>query len=215
MQLTALIQAVPDVVQQVGALDNNITSIVSDSRQVTPGALFVAYRGVGVDGHRFIPDALVRGAVAVVGELPFDDLALVDATNSRVSMPYIRVADGRAALAWLNAAWQGYPSRAMTLIGITGTDGKTTTANILFSILQAAGLDAGLISTVNAVIGDQVHDTGLHTTTPDAPDIQRYLSRMRDVETQVAVLEATSHGLAQHRLTGCEFDVAVITNISH
>ena len=129
-----------------------------------------------------------RGASAVVGEDPAAGLPV----------PHIRVADGRAALAWLSAAWYGHPSLDMALVGITGTDGKTSTANLLFNILQAAGRRAGLISTVNAVIGDEIYDTGLHTTTPDAPDVQRYLARMRDAGTETAVLEATSHGLAQH-----------------
>ena len=128
---------------------------------------------------------------------------------------YVRVADGRAALAWLSAAWYGNPSRCMALVGITGTDGKTTTANLLFNILKAASRRVGLISTVHAVIGDQIYNTGLHTTTPDAPDVQRYLARMRDADTEIAVLETTSHGLAQHRVTGCAFDVAVVTNITH
>ena len=103
----------------------------------------------------------------------------------------------------------------MALVGITGTDGKTTTANLLHSMLVAAGKRAGLISTVSAVIGDQSYETGLHTTTPDAPDVQRYLAQMRDAGTEIAVLEATSHGLAQHRVTGCAFDIAVVTNITH
>ncbi|MGC8779324.1 MAG: UDP-N-acetylmuramoyl-L-alanyl-D-glutamate--2,6-diaminopimelate ligase, partial [Anaerolineae bacterium] len=153
-------------------------------------------------------DALARGARAVVGELPAAALPVAPPT-------YLQVPDGRAALAWLSAAWHGHPSRAMTLVGITGTDGKTTTANLLFSILRAAGRRAGIISTVNAVIGERTYDTGLHTTTPDAPDIQRYLAAMREADTEIAVLEVTSHGLAQHRVTGCAFDVAVITNITH
>ena len=118
-------------------------------------------------------------------------------------------------LAWLHAAWYGHPSRSMTVIGVTGTDGKTTTSNLIFSILKAAGIRAGMISTVNAVIGDEVYDTGLHTTTPDSADVQRYLAQMRDAGTEVAVLETTSHGLAQHRVTGTIFDVAVVTNITH
>ncbi|PKO23052.1 MAG: UDP-N-acetylmuramoyl-L-alanyl-D-glutamate--2,6-diaminopimelate ligase [Chloroflexi bacterium HGW-Chloroflexi-1] len=196
----------PDVRAHVGDPDVTITRITADSRQVIPGALFVAYRGVGVDGHHFIPDALARGAAAVVGEQDPPGL---------LSVPYVQVGDGRAALAWLSAAWHDHPSRSMALVGITGTDGKTTTANLLFSILQAAGRRAGLISTVNAVIGDRIYDTGLHTTTPDAPDVQRYLAQMRDAGVEVAVLETTSHGLAQGRVTGCLFDVAVVTNITH
>jgi UDP-N-acetylmuramoyl-L-alanyl-D-glutamate--2,6-diaminopimelate ligase len=103
----------------------------------------------------------------------------------------------------------------MALVGITGTDGKTTTANLLFNILKAASRRVGLISTVHAVIGEQIYNTGLHTTTPDAPDVQRYLAQMRDADTEIAVIETTSHGLAQHRVTGCAFDVAVVTNITH
>ncbi len=208
MRLDHLIADLPQVVATRGPTAIPITLITADSRQVTPGALFVAYRGVGTDGHRFIADALARGAHAVVGELPPATLPIAPPT-------YLQVPDGRAALAWLSAAWYGHPSRAMTLVGITGTDGKTTTANLLFSILAAAGRRAGVISTVNAVIGERTHDTGLHTTTPDAPDIQRYLAAMRDAGTEVAVLETTSHGLAQHRVTSCAFDVAVITNITH
>ncbi|MCU0500734.1 MAG: UDP-N-acetylmuramoyl-L-alanyl-D-glutamate--2,6-diaminopimelate ligase [Anaerolineae bacterium] len=185
-----------------------ISHITADSRRVSAGALFVAYRGVGVDGHRYIGDALARGAAAIVGELAFDAL-------STPPPAYIQVADGREALAWLSAAWHDHPSRAMALVGITGTDGKTTTANLLHSILVTAGKRAGLISTVSAVIGDQTYETGLHTTTPDAPDVQRYLAKMRDAGTEIAVLEATSHGLAQHRVTGCAFDIAVVTNITH
>jgi len=205
MRLSELLVDLLDILAVSGDPAVAITSITSDSRQVTPGALFVAYAGVGVDGHRFIPDAIARGAVAVVGEQPLAGLPV----------PYIQVSDGRAALAWLSAAWHGHPSRSMILVGITGTDGKTTTANLLFNILQAAGRRAGLISTVNAVIGDATYDTGLHTTTPDAPDVQRYLAQMRDAGAEIAVLETTSHGLAQQRVTGCAFDVAVITNITH
>ncbi len=123
--------------------------------------------------------------------------------------------DGREAFAWLNAAWHGFPARKLIMIGVTGTDGKTTTSNLIHSILTAAGIKAGLISTVNAVIGERVLDTGLHTTTPDANDVQRYLAEMVDAGMTHCVLEATSHGLAQQRVTGCEFDVAVVTNITH
>lgn len=206
MNLFGLLADLPGVLAVHGPTDCLISNIVADSRQAGPGALFVAYRGVEVDGHRFLADAIRRGAAALVGELP---------PPADCPVPYVQVEDGRAAVAWLVAAWHGHPSRSMALVGITGTDGKTTTANLLFSILRAAGRRVGLISTVNAIIGDQVYDTGLHTTTPDAPDVQRYLARMRDAGTDIAVLEATSHGLAQHRVTGCAFDVAVVTNITH
>jgi len=205
MRLAELLVNLPDVAAVAGDPQVDLSQITADSRQVIPGACFVAYRGLGVDGHRFIPDAIARGAAAVVGEHTLADLPVA----------YARVADGRAALAWLSAAWYGNPSRSMALVGITGTDGKTTTANLLFNILKAASRRVGLISTVHAVIGDQIYSTGLHTTTPDAPDVQRLLAQMRDAGTEIAVIETTSHGLAQHRVTGCAFDVAVITNITH
>lgn len=210
MRLTRLVEDLPGLVASSGNLDIEISAITSDSRQVTPGALFVAYRGVGADGHRFIPDAITRGAAAVAGEAPVEVAFEPDAL-----VPYLQVNDGRVALAWLNAAWFGHPSRAMTVVGVTGTDGKTTTCNLLYSILKAAGVRAGMISTVNAVIGDTAYDTGLHTTTPDSADVQRYLAQMRDAGTEVAVLETTSHGLAQHRVTGVDYDIAVVTNITH
>jgi UDP-N-acetylmuramoyl-L-alanyl-D-glutamate--2,6-diaminopimelate ligase len=205
MQLSALLADLPNVTAIYGNPEVEIAAITADSRCVTPGALFVAYQGVGVDGHQYAGDAVARGAAAVVGEKPLVDLAV----------PFVQVTDGREALAWLNAVWYGHPSRSMRVVGITGTDGKTTTANLLFSILRAVGRRVGLISTVNAVIGDLVYDTGLHTTTPDAADFQRYLAMMRDAGTEDAVLEVTSHGLVQHRVTGCEFDVAIVTNITH
>jgi UDP-N-acetylmuramoyl-L-alanyl-D-glutamate--2,6-diaminopimelate ligase len=205
MRLVELLVDLPDVVAVVGDPQVDIRQITADSRQVIPGACFVAYQGLGDDGHLFIPDAIARGAAAIVGEQMLADLPVA----------YVRVADGRAALAWLSAAWHGHPSRSMALVGITGTDGKTTTANLLFNILKADSRRVGLISTVHAVIGEQICNTGLHTTTPDAPDVQRYLGQMRDADTEIAILETTSHGLAQHRVTGCAFDVAVVTNITH
>jgi UDP-N-acetylmuramoyl-L-alanyl-D-glutamate--2,6-diaminopimelate ligase len=101
------------------------------------------------------------------------------------------------------------------MVGVTGTDGKTTTCNILYGILKAAGRKAGLVSTVNAVIGERILETGLHTTTPDAFDVQRYLAEMIDAGLEVAVLETTSHGLEQHRVSACDFDVAAVTNVTH
>jgi UDP-N-acetylmuramoyl-L-alanyl-D-glutamate--2,6-diaminopimelate ligase len=212
MRLAELIEHLPGTLEVSGSLELDITTITSDSRQVTPGALFVAYRGVGADGHRYIDDALARGAAALVVEQRPDRFREPVRSGA---VPMVVVQDGRAALAHLHAASFGHPSRSMTVIGVTGTDGKTTTSNLIYSILKAAGVRAGMITTVNAVIGDESYDTGLHTTTPDAVDVQRYLAQMRDAGTQIAVLETTSHGLAQHRVTGVEFDVAVVTNITH
>jgi len=202
--LKELVAALPRARVLDGA-DVTIHAIRCDSRQVTPGSLFVAYRGVAVDGHDFVPQAVERGAVAVVAERELGPLGV----------PLVVVPDGREALAHLSAAWHGFPARRLTVVGVTGTDGKTTTCNLLHSILSAAGRQAGLVTTVNAVIGQRVMDTGLHTTTPDAPDVQRYLAEMVEAGLEIAVLEATSHGLAQHRVSACDFDVAVVTNVTH
>ncbi|MFQ5611673.1 MAG: UDP-N-acetylmuramoyl-L-alanyl-D-glutamate--2,6-diaminopimelate ligase [Anaerolineae bacterium] len=208
MKLSTLLAALPRH-RLAGSADVEITEIVFDSRQVTPGALFVAYQGVSVDGHAFMPQALERGAVAVVREA--HSLAHLPGSG----FPVITVPDGRQALACLSAAWHDFPSRKLTLVGVTGTDGKTTTSHLLFSILKAAGIKAGLISTVSAVIGEERYDIGPHTTTPDAPDVQRYLAQMVEAGAEVCVLEVTSHGLAQQRVAACAFDIAVITNITH
>lgn len=191
-----VVSAVPNV---------EIGGIAIDSRQVKAGDLFVAHRGSSADGHAFIADAISRGAAAVAGEK--------DAAG--FPQPYVQLQDARRALSWIAAAFYGWPARELTVIGVTGTDGKTTTANLIYQILVTAGVKAGLISTVNAVIGDQVVDTGFHVTTPDAPDVQKYLRSMVDAGLTHAILETTSHGWAQHRVDACEFDIGVVTNITH
>jgi UDP-N-acetylmuramoyl-L-alanyl-D-glutamate--2,6-diaminopimelate ligase len=232
MRLSQLMTALPSLEAQPDA-DPEVALVTDDSRRVEPGALFVAYPGVSVDGHRFIPDAIARGAAAIVGEVDLT-AALQTAAGqanakgaeignkkpalsapSAVKIPYVRVRSGREAFAWLHAAWNGFPARQLIMIGVTGTDGKTTTTNLTYSILKAAGIRAGMISTVNAVIGDEALDTGLHVTTPDADEVQRYLRRMVDAGLTHCVLEVTSHGLQHHRADACEFDVAVVTNITH
>ncbi|MCC7353816.1 MAG: UDP-N-acetylmuramoyl-L-alanyl-D-glutamate--2,6-diaminopimelate ligase [Anaerolineae bacterium] len=205
MRLATLLAPLPSY-ELHGSAEVEIGHITSDSRQVGPGALFVAVPGISVDGHHYIPDAVSRGAAAIVTER---------AVALPSSIPLVVTPNSREALAYLSASWHGYPARSLRVIGVTGTDGKTTTANLIRSILETAGHRTGLISTVNAVIGDTVLDTGLHTTTPDAPDVQRYLAEMVRTGTEYAVLESTSHGLAQGRVTACEFDVAVVTNVTH
>jgi UDP-N-acetylmuramoyl-L-alanyl-D-glutamate--2,6-diaminopimelate ligase len=210
VRLSRLIEALPVVQLRVGG-DVEVHGVAADSRQAQPGDLFVAIPGGRVDGHTFIPQALEEGAVAVVGEQPPEKLSGLPWG----SFTYVRVPDAREAWGWLCAAWEGFPSRHLTLIGVTGTDGKTTTATLIHAMLEAAGLNAGLVTTVNARIGMAEIDTGLHTTTPDPPDVQRYLAQMVESEATHAVLEVTSHGLAQHRVAGCDFDMAVVTNITH
>ncbi len=182
-----------------------IRSITSDSRKVQQGDLFVALSGEYFDGHKYISKAIEQGAVAVVGEQELSNLPV----------PYIQVENARQALAHLAAAYYDYPARKLTMLGVTGTDGKTTTSNFLYNILLAAGFKVGMISTVNAIIGDQVLDTGFHVTTPDATDTQRYLAQMVEAGLTHVILETTSHGWAQYRVDACEFDIGVVTNITH
>jgi UDP-N-acetylmuramoyl-L-alanyl-D-glutamate--2,6-diaminopimelate ligase len=222
MRLSILLAAFPDLLSQMGANDPEITAVTADSRRVAPGALFVAVRGDNLDGHQFIPDAITRGAVVVVAERPLtptegggDKSPEAKRSGEGMRVRGIVVPDSRIALGWLSAAWHGFPSRKLVLIGVTGTDGKTTTSSLVHSILLAAGLKAGLISTVSAVIGDATLDTGFHVTTPDALEVQDYLARMVAAGLTHCVLEVTSHGLAQNRVTGCDFDIAVVTNITH
>ncbi len=182
-----------------------ISGLSFDSRRVVLGDLFFALTGGAQDGHVYIHEAINKGAFAVVGEQAIE----------RLPVPYIQVTNSRQAMAYMAAGFYGHPARELTVIGVTGTDGKTTTANLIFQILQAAGLRAGLISTVNAVIGEEIIDTGFHVTTPEATDIQHYLSMMVAESLTHVVLEATSHGLAQYRVSACDFDIGVVTNITH
>lgn len=182
-----------------------VTGIAEDSRKVQPGDLYFAIVQ-GVDRYDYLEEVVNRGAVAVVGMKPDIELPI----------PHIQVPDDRSALAHVAAAFYGHPARELTLIGVTGTDGKTTTSNFIYEILKAAGHPTGMISTVNAQIGDEVLDTGFHVTTPEAFEAQRYLRQMADAGLTHAVLEMTSIGLAQLRgARPSEFDVAVVTNITH
>ncbi len=203
--LAALFAEFPFSFSPPNLTETPITGIAIDNRRVEAGNLFIARRGGSLDGHTFIPSAIERGAAAVVGEQEMTGLAV----------PYVRVVNSVEAVTWLAAAFYDWPGRRLTVIGVTGTDGKTTTSNLLYQILLAAGIKAGLISTVNAVIGDEVLDTGFHVTTPDAPDVQSYLAKMVAAGLTHVVLETTSHGLAQHRVDASQYDIAVVTNITH
>ncbi|MGD2143100.1 MAG: UDP-N-acetylmuramoyl-L-alanyl-D-glutamate--2,6-diaminopimelate ligase [Anaerolineae bacterium] len=226
MRLYDLLGALPVILGYVGE-EVELGGVCADSRRVQPGDLFVAIRGVSVDGHCFIGEAVSRGAVAVIGELSPNELG----RRPNGDFTYVQVPDSREAWGWSCAAWHGFPSRDMTLVGVTGTDGKTTTVSLVHAILEAAGSRAGMVSTVKAHIpsstpsggsggslgqdGAKPAETGLHTTTPDPPEIQRFLSEMVEGGATHAVLEVTSHGLAQRRVAGCDFDVAVVTNVTH
>jgi UDP-N-acetylmuramoyl-L-alanyl-D-glutamate--2,6-diaminopimelate ligase len=203
MRLSELISALPSGSIPPGK-DPEISGVESDSRRIRAGNVFVACTGGSTDGYGYIPQAIAAGAAAVVGERE----------GAGWPVPYLQVADARAALGWMAAAWFGFPSRRMVMIGVTGTDGKTTTVNLLYGILKKAGLRAGMISTIGAVIAGEELDTGFHVTTPDAYALQGYLARMAGAGITHCVLEVTSHGLAQQRVAGCEFDAAAVTNIT-
>jgi len=186
--------------------DTQVTGIAWDSRKVEPGDVFFALVGEHFDGHQFVSTAIEKGAAAVIGTR----------TPLPLGVPYVQIqGDDRVALAKVAASFYDHPSRKLIVIGVTGTDGKTTTTNLVYHILNTAGIPVGMISTVNAVIGDQALDTGFHVTTPEAPDIQRYLAQMLEAGLTHVVLETTSHGLAQRRVAEVDYDLAAVTNVTH
>ena len=215
MPAQTLAQLVRDLspLATAGSLDLPIAGITLYADKAQPGDVFMTVRGVYRDGHEFIRQAVAQGAVAAIGERSPDELAAQGWLPEGCA--YVQVADGRGAQARVAAAFYGYPGRALKMVGVTGTDGKTTTSNLAYAVLRAGGLRVGAVTTVSARIGDQELDTGFHTTTPDAPDVQRYLAQMVAAGMEVVVLETTSHGLAQKRVDAIDFDVAVITNITH
>ena len=191
--------------------DVTITRFTEKTSEVEPGAAFVARVRTGSDGHPYIGDAIARGASLILAQRPAAEVGVTVPPG----VAYVQVPDTAVALAWLSAAWEGFPSRQLAVVGITGTDGKTTTANILFNVLRAAGIRAGLLSTIKADIGGTEELLELHVTTPESPVVQRYLRRMVDAGLTHCVLETTSHALAQHRAAAVDFDLAVVTNITH
>lgn len=189
-----------------GNLDLEVTGLAYDSRVVKSGFLFVALRGHAQDGHDFIKEAIRNGAVAVVAESVGD----VRRINSEITM--IQVPDSRAALSLLSVKFYGKPFRGMRLVGITGTNGKTTTSYILESILFAAGKKPGVIGTVNYRFAGQIYDAPV--TTPESLELMRILRRMADAGVTDVIIEVSSHALDQRRTTACPFEVAIFTNIS-
>jgi UDP-N-acetylmuramoyl-L-alanyl-D-glutamate--2,6-diaminopimelate ligase len=180
-----------------------VTGLTFDSRAVQPGDLFAALPGSDFDGHRYIPAAVERGAAAVLAEQQIES-----------EVPVILVDDSRAALASISTAFYGDPSRELTMIGLTGTDGKTTTSFLVRDLLQAGGYQTGLIGTVGISIGDGTEYHLPHQTTPESNLVQGYLREMVERGTRAAILEATSHGLHMHRLNGTHFSIAGVTNIT-
>ena len=190
--------------------DVMLTSFVEHSDYVKPGACFIARVRTGTDGHAYISKAVEEGASLIIGQLPAEELE-----NELGNTPYLQTEDSSVAEAWLAAAFYDFPSRHLVIIGVTGTDGKTTTVNLINEILLAAGISSGMLSTIKAFFGDKEEPLALHVTTPEAPVIQSHLRRMVNRELTHCVLEVTSHGLSQNRVAAVDIDVAVVTNITH
>ena len=184
------------------ALDVPCTGVAYDSRQVKRGSVFVALPGQKVDGAAFAPEAISAGAVAVVSER----------TVAAAGAPWIVVAHARLALAHLAAEFFGHPSRQMTVVGITGTNGKTTTSYVMQAIFESAGIRCGLMGTVTYRIRDR--ETTATRTTPEAPEVQGLMRQMVDAGCGACVMEVSSHALAMHRVDGIRFAAGVYTNLT-
>jgi UDP-N-acetylmuramoyl-L-alanyl-D-glutamate--2,6-diaminopimelate ligase len=202
MKLSELLQSIP--YQTIhGCCDPDISGVHYDSRSVKPGGLFFALKGVSADGHLFIPAAIANGAVAVVGE---EDMAVED------GVAVIKTADSRKAMARAAAAFYGDVTAAAPLIGITGTNGKTTTTYLLEGILKAAGLPAAVLGTISYRFGGlQLEST--HTT-PESPELQAALRQLAAAGAKSFVMEVSSHALEQKRVDGCHFDVGIFSNLT-
>jgi len=179
-----------------------VESLCYDTRQAAPGALFFALRGVKAEGNQFVAQAAELGAMAVVS----------DAASAACALPFVQVPDARAAMADMAAAFHGHPAAKLKVMGVTGTNGKTTTAFLLKHLLDADQRRCGLIGTIKYCIGDEEMDAP--RTTPESPDLQELLARMVDVGSKAVAMEVSSHALVQHRVRGIEFDAAVFTNLT-
>jgi len=201
MKLKTLVGKIPGLVSIIGNEDVEILSLCLDSRQVKPGALFFCTPGLVRDAHDFAPQAVESGAVALMVErrLPID-------------VPQVLVEDVRKAISYAACEFFGNPAGKMTMIGITGTKGKTTSSFLIKSIMEAAGKKTGLIGTVCSMIGDEVIPANL--TTPDPVEMQTLLYRMAEAGCECVVMEVSAHALDMHRLAGVKFDVGAFSNFS-
>ena len=205
MTFVTMLQALEGYVQILerrGDLNIDVKGITDDSRAVSGGNLFVAVKGERVDGHQFIPMAVTKGAGGVVAQQPL---------NTGV-VPFVCVEDSRKALGLLGSRFYGDPSSRLRMVGVTGTNGKTTTTYVCKAFLEAVSARVGLIGTVAYQIGDTVMPAA-HTT-PGALELQQLLARMVNHGCTAAVMEVSSHALAQDRTSGCEYDVAVFSNLT-
>ena len=201
MKLKELVGRIPGKVRIIGNEETEVASLCSDSRQVTPGALFFCTPGLRMDAHDFAPQAVAKGAVALVVERELS-----------IDVPQVLVEDVRMASSYIASEFFGNPAEKMMLIGITGTKGKTTSSFLIKSILEEAGKKTGLIGTVCSMIGDEVIPANL--TTPDPIVTQTLLSRMAKADCECVVMEVSAHAMAMHRLAGVKFDVGAFSNFS-
>ncbi len=205
IELARLIARLPDDARVTGESSARVTSVENDSRSVRPGALFVALRGTHDDGHAFVADAIANGAVAIVVEMP-------PAVHLPSRVCVVTVADSRRALSTLAAAFCGDPSHALDVVGVTGTNGKTTTVHLLQAVLDGAGVPCGTIGTIGASFG--VRSWTLANTTPLPPELHGLLASMRDAGARSVAMEVSSHALALERVDDVRFRVAVLTNVT-
>ena len=201
MKLSSLLERISYTLCQ-GSLDQEVSTVTNDSRNVEENSLFLCIRGAVADGHKFIPDVLAKGAKTLVVEEPVEAPADVSV---------VLVEDTRYAMAFISAAYFGYPAEHLKTIGITGTKGKTTTTYMVKSILENAGYKVGLIGTIEAIIGDKVIPAA--NTTPESYTIQHYFREMVDAGCDCVVMEVSSQGLMLHRTQGFTFDFGIFTNI--
>ncbi|HPT13217.1 MAG TPA: UDP-N-acetylmuramoyl-L-alanyl-D-glutamate--2,6-diaminopimelate ligase [Bacteroidales bacterium] len=194
-----------DILSLKGDLSVMISGITFDSRKVEPGCLFIAVKGTHTDGHLYISDVIERGAVAVVCE------TMPEKTTPSVT--YIKVNDSSDALGKIASAWYGYPSSKLRLVGITGTNGKTTTVTLLFNLFRELGYHAGLLSTISNRIDDEVI-TSTHTT-PDALQLNGLLALMVDKGCDYCFMEVSSHSVVQNRIAGLTFAGGIFSNLTH
>jgi UDP-N-acetylmuramoyl-L-alanyl-D-glutamate--2,6-diaminopimelate ligase len=211
MQLETLLKALeqaPTHISNANMLNMHapVTALAYDSRKVIEGGLFIAVPGVHTDGQRFLADAARSGAIAALGETLQEQSA---------PLPYIEVADVRTALANLSSTFYGNPAQHLCTIGVTGTDGKTTTANLICTLLETTGRRTGLMTTANFKLGGQEWENTTRQSTLEPLEIQQMLRHFLDEGASHAVIEATSHGLELQKVRGCDFDIGVVTNITH